>query len=354
MAFWANVQILFALPPLTAALVMLLFDRNLGAHFFDAQAGGSPYLWQHLFWFFGHPEVYILVLPAFGMISDVIPVFSRKVIFGYEFVAASTVAIAFISFGVWAHHMFAVGMSRTVDVYFAAASLVVGIPTGVKMFNWLATVYGGRWRMAAPMLFCLGFLSMFVIAGLTGIMLAVVPVDYQLTDSYFVVGHFHWVIVGGILMGLFAGVYYWYPEGHGPHVFGTAGALAILAVPDRLPPDLRADAHLGHPGDAAAHLHVPGGPRLGALEPALQSRRVDPGAQLPDLRLEPAHFPEERSRRPATTPGTPGRWNGPRPRRRRRTTSRRFPRSAAAGRSGTSNIRTIRTGSTNDGSTAIG
>ena len=212
MAFWANVQILFALPPLTAALTMLLFDRNLGAHFFDAQVGGSPYLWQHLFWFFGHPEVYILVLPAFGMMSDVIPVFSRKVIFGYEFVAASTVAIAFISFGVWAHHMFAVGMSRTVDVYFAAASLVVGIPTGVKLFNWLATVYGGRWRMAAPMLFSLGFLSMFVIGGLTGIILAVVPLDYQLTDSYFVVGHFHWVIIGGTLMGLFAGVYYWYPK----------------------------------------------------------------------------------------------------------------------------------------------
>ena len=212
MAFWANVQILFALPPLTAALVMLLFDRNFGAHFFDAQAGGSPYLWQHLFWFFGHPEVYILVLPAFGMMSDVIPVFSRKVIFGYEFVAASTVAIAFISFGVWAHHMFAVGMTRTVDVYFAAASLVVGIPTGVKLFNWLATVYGGRWRMAAPMLFSLGFLSMFVIGGLTGIILAVVPLDYQLTDSYFVVGHFHWVIIGGTLMGLFAGVYYWYPK----------------------------------------------------------------------------------------------------------------------------------------------
>src|SRR6266436_5897411 len=212
MAFWANVQILFAIPPLTAALTMLLFDRVLGAHFFDTQTGGSPYLWQHLFWFFGHPEVYILVLPAFGMLSDVIPVFSRKVIFGYEFVAASTVAIAFISFGVWAHHMFAVGMSRTVDVYFAAASLVVGIPTGVKLFNWLATVYGGRWRMAAPMLFSLGFLSMFVIGGLTGIILAVVPLDYQLTDSYFVVGHFHWVIIGGILMGLFAGVYYWYPK----------------------------------------------------------------------------------------------------------------------------------------------
>jgi cytochrome c oxidase subunit 1 len=212
MAFWANVQILFALPPLTAALTMLLFDRNLGAHFFDAQAGGSPYLWQHLFWFFGHPEVYIVVLPAFGMISDVIPVFSRKVIFGYEFVAASTVAIAFISFGVWAHHMFTVGMSRTVDIFFGAMSLVVGIPTGIKIFNWLATAYGGRWRLAAPMLFSLGFLSLFVIGGLTGIMLAMVPVDYQLHDSYFVVGHFHWVLIGGTLMGLFAGVYYWYPK----------------------------------------------------------------------------------------------------------------------------------------------
>jgi cytochrome c oxidase subunit 1 len=212
MAFWANMQILFAIPPLTAALVMVFLDRNLGAHFFDAQAGGSPYLWQHLFWFFGHPEVYILVLPAFGMISEVIPVFSRKVIFGYEFVAVSTVAIFFISFGVWAHHMFAVGMSRTADIFFAASSLVISVPTGIKMFNWLATLYGGKLRLAAPLLFCLGFLSMFVIGGLTGIMLAIAPVNYQLTDSYFVVGHFHWVIIGGTLMGLFAGIHFWYPK----------------------------------------------------------------------------------------------------------------------------------------------
>lgn len=212
MTFWANAQILFAIPPLTAALIMLLFDRTLGAHFFDAQQGGAPYLWQHLFWFFGHPEVYILVLPAFGMVSDVLPVFSRKVLFGYEFMAAATVVIFFVSFGVWAHHMFAVGMTRTVDIYFAFASLVIAIPTGIKMFNWLATAYGGRWVMAAPMLFCLGFLSMFVIGGLTGIILAVVPIDYQLTDTYFVVGHFHWVILGGTLMGLFAGLYYWYPK----------------------------------------------------------------------------------------------------------------------------------------------
>jgi cytochrome c oxidase subunit 1 len=214
-AFWANIQMLVAIPPLTAALIMLLFDRNLGSHFFDAQVGGSPYLWQHLFWFFGHPEVYILVLPAFGMISEVIPVFSRKVIFGYEFIAISTVAIVFISMGVWAHHMFTVGMSRTADIFFAASSLLVSIPTGVKMFNWLATLYGGRLRIAAPLLFAFGFLSMFVIGGLTGIMLAMAPMNFQLSDSYFVVGHFHWVIIGGTLMGLFAGLYYWYPKATG-------------------------------------------------------------------------------------------------------------------------------------------
>ncbi len=209
---WTAVQMLFALPPLTAALVMILFDRQLGAHFFDVQNGGSAYLWQHLFWFFGHPEVYILILPAFGMISEVIPVFSRKVLFGYEFMAAATMAIVFISMGVWAHHMFCVGMSRTLDLVFAAASLLVSIPTGIKFFNWLATMFGGRIRFASPMLFACGFLSMFVIGGLTGIMLASVPLDFQLSDSYFVVGHFHWVLIGGTLFGTFAGIYYWYPK----------------------------------------------------------------------------------------------------------------------------------------------
>ncbi|MDB5339037.1 MAG: Cytochrome c oxidase subunit type [Planctomycetaceae bacterium] len=209
---WTAVLILFAIPPLTVALTMILLDRNLGTHFFDVQNGGSAFLWQHLFWFFGHPEVYILILPVFGMVSEVIPVFSRKVLFGYEFMAAATAAIAFISLGVWAHHMYAVGMSRVVDLYFAAASLVVSIPTGIKLFNWLATMYGGRIILASPMLFAVGFLSMFLIGGLTGIMLAVVPFDLQLTDSYFVVGHFHWVLIGGTLFGTFAGIHYWYPK----------------------------------------------------------------------------------------------------------------------------------------------
>ncbi len=209
---WTSVQIVLVMPPLTAALIMVLFDRQLGAHFFDTQAGGSAYLWQHLFWFFGHPEVYILILPAFGMISEVIPTFSRKVLFGYEFMAVATMAIAFIAMGVWAHHMFTVGMSKVLDLYFAAASLLVSIPTGIKIFNWLATMFGGKISFASPMLFATGFLSMFVLGGLTGIMLACAPFNFQLSDSYFVVGHFHWVLIGGTLFGVFSGIFYWYPK----------------------------------------------------------------------------------------------------------------------------------------------
>lgn len=212
---WTSVQIILAIPPLTVGLVMVLLDRQLGAHFFDTQNGGSALLWQHLFWFFGHPEVYILILPVFGIVSEIIPVFSRKVLFGYEFMAAATMAIAFIAMGVWAHHMFTVGMSRTLDLYFALASLLVSIPTGIKFFNWLATMYGGRIWFASPMLFCFGFLSMFLIGGLTGIMLAAAPFDFQLSDSYFVVGHFHWVLIGGTLFGVFAGIHYWYPKATG-------------------------------------------------------------------------------------------------------------------------------------------
>jgi cytochrome c oxidase subunit 1 len=209
---WTSVQIIIAIPPLTVSLVMVVLDRRLGAHFFDPQNDGSAYLWQHMFWFFGHPEVYILILPVFGMVSEVIPVFARKVLFGYEFMAAATMAIVFISLGVWAHHMFCVGMSRTLDLYFAAASLVVSIPTGIKMFNWLATMYGGRLWFASPMLFAAGFLSMFLIGGLTGILLAAAPFDFQLSDTYFVVGHFHWVLIGGTIFGVFAGIHYWYPK----------------------------------------------------------------------------------------------------------------------------------------------
>src|ERR1700731_4350031 len=209
---WTSVQIVIALPPLTVILVMVLLDRNLGAHFFDTQNGGSALLWQHLFWFFGHPEVYILILPVFGMVSEIVPVFARKVLFGYEFMAAATAAIAFISLGVWAHHMFTVGMSRTADLFFIVSTFLVSIPTGIKFFNWLATMYGGRISFASPMLFCTGFLAMFLIGGLTGIMLGAAPFDFQLQDTYFLIGHFHFFLIGGTLFGVMAGIHYWYPK----------------------------------------------------------------------------------------------------------------------------------------------
>jgi cytochrome c oxidase subunit I len=216
---WLNLvvsgMILLAMPPLTAAQIMLTLDRFFGARFFDTQAGGSAVLWQHFFWIFGHPEVYILMIPAFACLSAVVPVFSRKPIFGYPIMVAATVMIGAISVSVWAHHMFTVGMTSVGNTFFAISTMMVGVPTGIKIFNWLGTMYGGKIRLDNAMLFCLGFLFQFLIAGLTGVMLAVVPFDWQLTDSYFVVAHFHYTLVGSFLFGIFAGIYYWYPKATG-------------------------------------------------------------------------------------------------------------------------------------------
>jgi cytochrome c oxidase subunit I len=216
---WLNLvvsgMILLAMPPLTAAQIMLTLDRFFGARFFDTQAGGSAVLWQHFFWIFGHPEVYILMIPAFACLSEVVPVFSRKPIFGYPIMVAATVMIGAISVSVWAHHMFTVGMTSVGNTFFAISTMMVGVPTGIKIFNWLGTMYGGKIRLDNAMLFCLGFLFQFLIAGLTGVMLAVVPFDWQLTDSYFVVAHFHYTLVGSFLFGIFAGIYYWYPKATG-------------------------------------------------------------------------------------------------------------------------------------------
>jgi cytochrome c oxidase subunit 1 len=207
--------IVLVMPPLTAAQVMLLFDRFLGAHFFDTQAGGSAVLWQHFFWIFGHPEVYILVLPGFAIASEVIPVFSRKPIFGYPVMVAASVSIGFISLGVWAHHMFTIGMSAASNTFFTASTMLVAVPTGMKLFNWLATMYGGKIRFTTPMLFCTAFLFQFLCAGLTGVMLAAAAFDWQLSDSYFVVAHFHYVLIGGLLFTIFGGIYYWFPKATG-------------------------------------------------------------------------------------------------------------------------------------------
>jgi cytochrome c oxidase subunit 1 len=204
--------IVIALPPLTAAQIMLLLDRYLGANFFNTQKGGSAVLWQHFFWIFGHPEVYILIFLAFACLNEVVPVFSRKPIFGRQAMVGALVAIGFISLGVWAHHMFAVGMTSWSNTFFAASTILVGVPTGIKIFNWTATMYGGKLRMTVPMLFCCAFLLQFLCAGLTGIMLGMAPFDWQLHDSYFVVAHFHYTLAGGLVFGIFAGLYYWYPK----------------------------------------------------------------------------------------------------------------------------------------------
>jgi cytochrome c oxidase subunit I len=214
---------LVTITPLTAAQFMLLIDRYLGGHFFDTQAGGSSLIWIHFFWIFGHPEVYVLILPAFAIANEIIPVFCRKAIFGYPAMVAASVAIMFVSLSVWAHHMFTVGMTSVSNAFFTLSTMLVGVPTGIKIFNWIATLWGGRIRFTTPMLFCIAFLFQFLIAGLTGIMLSVSPWDWQLHNSYFVIAHFHYVLVGATVFCIFAAVYYWYPKATGRLMDETLG-----------------------------------------------------------------------------------------------------------------------------------
>src|SRR5512135_2682437 len=215
--------ILFALPSLTVAAILLFIERNFGAPFYQAAAGGDPLLWQHLFWFFGHPEVYILIIPAFGIVSEVLPVFSRKPIFGYTAVAYSGVAIGFLGFTVWAHHMFAVGMNPVADAVFSIDSMIIAVPTSIKIFNWIATIWGCKLNLASPMLYAIGFISMFIIGGLSGVSLAVVPIDFQVTDTYYVVAHIHYVLFGGSVFAIFAAIYYWFPKITGKLLDDTIG-----------------------------------------------------------------------------------------------------------------------------------
>lgn len=204
--------LLFAIPVITVALFLLMFDRLFGANFFNVAQGADPLLWQHLFWIFGHPEVYILVLPAFGIVSEVLPIFSRKPIFGYSFMVFSGIAIGFMGWGVWAHHMFVSGLGPVSVSAFAIATMFIAVPTGVKILNWLGTLWGGSLRFTTSMLFAVGVIAMFTIGGLSGVTHAIAPADTQQTDTYYIVAHFHYVIFGGIILGLFAGVYLWWPK----------------------------------------------------------------------------------------------------------------------------------------------
>ncbi len=205
-----SVLVLIAFPVLTSASAMLLSDRVFGSHIFDVNAGGSAILWQHLFWFFGHPEVYIAALPFFGIVTEILPVFSKRPVFGYLGLVFATLAIAALSVGVWAHHMFATG---AIEVeFFSGLSLLIAVPTGVKFFNWIGTMWGGKLTFTTPMLFCVGFLLLFLLGGLTGVLLAAPSIDTQVTDSYFVVAHMHYVLFGGSAFALFGGIYYWWPK----------------------------------------------------------------------------------------------------------------------------------------------
>jgi cytochrome c oxidase subunit I len=203
---------LFAMPPVTAALIMVFMDRNFHTNFFNAAAGGDPLMYQNLFWIFGHPEVYILILPGMGIVSEILPVFSRKPLFGYSIVVFSGIAIGFLGWGVWAHHMFASGLGPVAVSAFGLSTMLIAIPTGVKIFNWLATVWGGAVRLRTPMLFALGFIAQFTVGGLSGVMHSIVPSDTQQTDTYFVVAHFHYVLFGGLVFAVFGGFYYWWPK----------------------------------------------------------------------------------------------------------------------------------------------
>ncbi|MGN7386936.1 cytochrome c oxidase subunit I [Sporosarcina sp. SAFN-015] len=226
--FVASAMILFAFPPLTIGLFFLTFDRMFGGNFFDHTMGGNTIIWEHIFWIFGHPEVYILILPAFGIFSEIFSTFSRKRLFGYPSMVFATVLIGFLGFMVWAHHMFTVGLGPTANAIFAVATMAIAVPTGVKIFNWLLTMWGGSIKITTPMLYALGFIPSFVMGGVTGVMQGAAPLDYQLHDSYFIVAHFHYVIVGGVVLAILAATHYWWPKMFGTMLNETLGKITFV------------------------------------------------------------------------------------------------------------------------------
>ena len=278
--------ILFAFPSLSAALALLYFDRQYNTSFFDPQGGGDPIIWQHLFWFFGHPEVYILILPAFGIMSEVVPVFSRKPLFGRSSMIVMLGVIGLLGFLVWAHHMFATGLPNFFNAIMAGTSMLIAIPTGVKIFNWLATMWGGSLRFKTPLLYACGLIALFTVGGITGVTLAVVPWDWQVTDTYYVVAHFHNVLIAGTVFAAFAGLYYWFPKMTGRFLsdrlgkvqfWFTAVGFALTFFP------MYALGILGMPRRVYTYARRP---RLERPQLRLHHRRLHPGRRVPAALLQ--------------------------------------------------------------------
>jgi cytochrome c oxidase subunit 1 len=230
MALITSFLLILAMPSIAVALAEVIFDRHFGTNFFDVSNGGQPILWQHLFWVFGHPEVYILILPPMGYVSEILPTFSRKPLFGYPVVVFSGAMIGFIGFGVWSHHMFTTGMGVVATSAFALATMAIAVPTGVKVFNWIGTLWGGHLRMRTPMLFALGFIWMFMLGGFSGIMHSAAPADSQQHNSYFVVAHFHYVLIGGATFALLAAIHYWFPKFFGRMVDEFWGKVSFWVI----------------------------------------------------------------------------------------------------------------------------
>ena len=332
--YLTSFMVLVAFPVLTGALVMLEADRRFGTHFFEPTGGGSPMLYQHLFWFFGHPEVYIVALPFFGVVTEIFPVFSRQPVFGYKGLVLATLAISALSTSVWAHHMFVTG--QVVLPFFAATSFLIAVPTGVKVFNWIGTMWGGSISFEPPMLFAIGFLVTFVAGGLTGVMLASPTLDFHLNDTYFVVAHFHYVMGGTVVFALFAAIYFWWPKVTGRMLGRRLGQVHFWLLIDRVQPDVLRHAPARSRRHAAAGRRLPGDRRLRDVEHDLDDRhgRARRCRSCRSSSTSCARCAGRRRRAP--TRGTPTRWSGRRRRRRRSTTSPGCRRSAPSARCSTS------------------
>jgi cytochrome c oxidase subunit I len=337
--------VILAFPAITIALVELMFDRLFGTNFFEVAAGGQPILWQHLFWVFGHPEVYILILPAMGIVSEILPTFSRKPLFGYPIIVFSGAVIGFLGFAVWSHHMFTTGLGKVANTAFALATMTIAVPTGVKIFNWIGTLWGGRIQTRLPMMYALGFIWMFMMGGFTGIMHSAAPADAQQQDSYFVVAHFHYVLIGGSLFALLAGLYYWLPKMSGRMAAEIPGKIGFWTVFIGFNVAFFPMHFLGLNG-MPRRIYTYDATSTGTCGTSFRPAVPSSSARAWRSSSGTCCTHSCAGGQPATIPGTAAPWNGRSRRRHRSTTSPRCPSCARVTCSGTRSTRTPRLPST--------